>query len=526
MSLDGPTSAPLPGQGAVATSTLAEDPADLQHPVLRRLHTEHAVGEAVRRSAAWGAGSRVASQLLQFAGLIITARLLLPSDYGKAAIVFPVIAFANLFTTLGLGSAVIHARRVTEKLLSTAFWVNAAAGVVLALLLTALSYPLSVLFRAPSLVSLLSLASLLFIVNLSIVHTALLERTLRFKQIALIETGCTALGIATTVAAALAGAGAHSLVLGPLATQAATTICMWATVRWGPRARPDRESVRELWTYARGITGFKILNFWSRNADNLLLARFVSLAELGNYSRSYNLMQLPVGQMNNMMSRVLFPALTRLRDDRPRLGRAWLKALSTAGALTAPVTFGMAVAAPALIEVLFGRRWLGMVPVLQLLAVSALPQTLTTPVASVLRAVGETDRLFRLGLVTSAMSLTAIVIGLPWGTVGVAAALTVKFYLEVFVSLRPCLQQMDLAWRDLVVAMRGVWFSCLLMAGAGLLVRWAAGDAWAAWQVLLTQIGVCAVVYTTALWFTHRAAVLLLWDLVRRAGGRRAPAVA
>lgn len=526
MSLDGPSSAPLPGQGAVATGTLAEDPAELQHPVLRRLHTERAVGEAVRRSAVWGVGSRVASQVLQFAGLIITARLLVPSDYGKAAVVFPVIAFANLFTTLGLGSSVIHARRVTEKLLSTAFWVNAAAGLVLALLLTALSYPLSVLFRSPALVSLLSLASLLFVVNLSIVHTALLERTLRFKQIAVIETGAAALGIAVTVGAALAGAGAHSLVLGPLATQTAVTVCAWATVRWRPRARPDRESLRELWAYSRGITGFKFLNFWSRNADNLLLARFVPMAELGNYSRAYNLMQLPVGQMNNMMSRVLFPALTRLRDDRPRLGRAWLKALSTAGALTAPVTFGTAVAAPALIEVLFGQRWLGMVPVLQLLAVSALPQTLTTPVASVLRATGATDLLFKLGLVTSAMSLTAIVIGLPWGTIGVATALVVKFYLEVFVSLRPCLRQMDLSWRDLVVAMRGVWFSCLVMAAAGLLVRWGLDDAWAAWQVLLTQIAVCAVVYTTALWFTHRAALLVLWDQVRRLRGRRAAAVA
>ena len=526
MSLDGPSAAPLPGQGAVAASTLAEDPSELQHPVLRRLRTDAEVGEAVRRSAGWGAGSRVVAQVLQFLGLIITARLLVPSDYGKAAVVFPVIAFANLFTTLGLSSAVIHARRVTEKLLSTAFWVNAVAGVTLALIVTGLSYPLSQLFRSPALVSLLSLASLIFIVNLSIVHTALLERTLRFKQIAFIETGCAALGIATTVGAALAGAGAHSLVLGPLATQAATTVCMWATVRWCPRARPDRASVRELWQYARGITGFRILNFWSRNADNLLLARFVPLAELGNYSRAYNLMQLPVGQMNNMMGRVLFPALTRLRDDRPRLGRAWLKALSTASTLTAPVTFGTAVAAPALVEVLFGTRWLGMVPVLQLLAVSALPQTLTTPVASLLRATGATDRLFRLGLLTSALSLTAILIGLPWGTVGVATALTVKFYLEVFISVRPCLQQMELTWGDLVRALRGLWLSVLLMAGAGLLVRVAADGSWAAWQVLLTQIAVCAVTYLVALWFLHRSALLVLWDLMSRVVRRRAPAAA
>ncbi len=523
MSVDGPSAgAPLPGRRAVDAGLLAEDPVDLQHPVLQRLAPATEVGAAVRRSAVWGVGSRVASQILQFLGLVITARLLLPSDYGKAAVVFPVIAFAGLFTTLGLSSAVIHARRVTEKLLSTAFWVNAVAGVALAVLLASLSVPLSELFRIPSLVPLLSLASLLFVVNLSVVHTALLERTLRFKQIAFIETACAALGIATTVVAAAAGAGAYSLILGPLLTQAAVTTCMWATVRWWPRARPDRASVRELWLYARGITGFKILNFWSRNADNLLLARFVPLAELGNYSRAYSLMQLPVGQMNNMMGRVLFPALTRLRDDRPRLGRAWLLALSTASAVVAPVTFGMAVSAPALVEVLFGQRWLGIVPILQLLAVAALPQTLTTPVASLLRATGATDVLFRLGLVTSTLSLVAMLIGLPWGTIGVASALAVKFYLEVFISLRPCLREMELRWIDLVRALRGVWFSCLTMAVLGLAVRFAVGDSWAAWQVLLTQVAVCAGTYATALWFLQRSALLFAWDLVRKAVRRRA----
>ncbi len=525
MSLDASRPVP-PLPGAVTVGMLAEDPFEVQHPALQRLRQEGRVGEAVRRSAVWGAGSKVASQLLQFLGLLITARLLLPSHYGQAAIVFPVIAFGNLFTTLGLTAAIIHARRVTEKLMSTAFWVNVVAGVVLASIVTGLSFPLSQLFRSPGLVSLLSLASLVFIVNMSIVQTALLERTLRFKEIAVVETGCAALGIAVVVVAALAGAGAHSLVLGPLATQSAVTICMWVIVRWLPRARPDRESLRELWTYARGITGFKVLNFWSRNADNLLLARFVPLAELGNYSRAYNLMTLPVGQVNNMMGRVLFPALTRLRDDRPRMGRAWLRALSTASALMAPVTFGMAVSAPALVETLFGERWLGMVPVLQLLAVSALPQTLTTPVASVLRATGATDLLFRLGLLTSALSLVAIVSGLPWGTVGVASALAVKFYLEVFISVRPCLQQMHLRWRDLVLALRGVWISCLTMAAVGIAVRVAVGGSWAAWQVLLTQVGLCAGTYLTMLWFTHRAAVLSLWAILRAGLGRRAPVAA
>jgi PST family polysaccharide transporter len=326
------------------------------------------------------------------------------------------------------------------------------------------------------------------------------------------------------VVAAVLGAGPFSLVLGPLAYTVVRTLLSWCVVRWIPRARPDRAHLRELWKFTRGITGYNILIFWSRNADNLLLAGVASQADLGNYSRAYNLMKLPVGQMGVVMGRVLFPALSRLRDDRPRLARAWLRTLSVAGTATAPIAVGMAVAAPAMVEVLFGRRWLGMVTVLELLSMSALPQTLTATVGSVLRATGATDAMFRLGLVISVLSLVAMLIGLPWGTVGVATALMIKFYLETLIFARPCLRQTGLTWRHLLRAMRGTWVSCVSLAAAGLLVRVLASDAWPAWQVLLAQIAACGAAYVATLAVVDRSSLVLVFGLVRNARRRLAGA--
>lgn len=506
---------PQPAGRADSGVSLAEDALHLQHPVLRRLQRADSVGAGVRRGAAWAVGSRVAAQFLQFLGIVVTARLLTPEDYGKAAVVLPLTAFAAIFSSLGLGSAVIHTRRVTEQALSTAFWLNAVTGVVLTGLVAALAVPIASLFREPQLVPLLLLASLNFTLSLNIVHTALLERTLRFKQLAVLETVCSVLSIGTVVVAALAGAGPFAIISGPLAYTVGRTLLTWGIVRWYPRARPDRASLRELWSFSRGITGYNILIFWSRNADNLLLARIATQAELGNYSRAYNLMKIPVAQAQVVMGRVLFPALTRLRDDPPRLAHAWLRALSVVGLVTAPVTIGMAVAAPAMVEVLFGPRWLGMVTVLQLLAVAALPQTLTSTVGGLLRATGATDALFRLGLVISSLSLVAMLLGLPWGTVGVASALTIKFYLEVVIFARPCLRVTGLSWRDLVRALRGVWVGCLTLAGAGLAVRFAFSDTLPAWQVLLGQIAACATVYVATLALVDRSVLTEVWRLVR-----------
>ncbi|MBA2465529.1 MAG: oligosaccharide flippase family protein, partial [Nocardioidaceae bacterium] len=165
--------------------------------------------------------------------------------------------------------------------------------------------------------------------------------------------------------------------------------------------------------------------------------------------------------------RVMFPALTRLRDDPKRLGQAWLRALSAATAFTAPIAVGMAVAAPALIEVMFGGRWLG-----------------------------HGSRAARTGGVTPdphhdrrrpAPSHRRYHDALPAGPGDVfrhtdrnrhrsalghggRCALLVKFYLEVILSM-PCVRQTKLTAGDLMRAMRGVWLSCLILAAAGLAVR-------------------------------------------------------
>ena len=143
-------------------------------------------------------------QVGQFLALLVTARLLLPSQFGVAAVALAVAAFAQLFTDLGLAAAVVHARRATPEILATAFWLNMASGLALTLLVLALAYPLSRLFHHRSLVGLLAIVSLYFTCSCGIVQIALLERTFNYRRLAIYETGAYLLGsLATPV---LAGA--------------------------------------------------------------------------------------------------------------------------------------------------------------------------------------------------------------------------------------------------------------------------------------------------------------------------------
>jgi hypothetical protein len=159
---------------------------------------------------------------------------------------------------------------------------------------------------------------------------------------------------------------------------------------------------------------------------------------------------------------------------------------------------------------------MGMAPILQVLAIGALPQVLTTTCPGLLRSVGENGLLFRLSLMTCALTLVSILFGLRWGTIGVACALTVKFYAELPLVLAPCLRRTQTTWRDLGRAMRGVLVATGLLTAVGFALHVTFSAHLPPWQLLTLQIGAGALVYWLAVWFVDRPLATEVLDVVRR----------
>ena len=241
------------------TSTQPDELELQDHPAIGALAQDFTLKQGAQHGAAWLAGARVTVQVIQFMVSIVTARLLLPAEFGEAALALAIIAFAQLFTDLGLAAAIVHTRTVTTELLTTAFWLNIGAAAALAVIVAVLAYPFSRLYGNASLFPLLLLASLNFAVTRGAVQTALLERTFNFKRLAIIETTAQTVGIIFVPVAALLGLGAASLVLGPIIATALLSVGLWASVPWRPSGRPSRKMLRELWQFSRGLVGFNTL---------------------------------------------------------------------------------------------------------------------------------------------------------------------------------------------------------------------------------------------------------------------------
>ena len=426
--------------------------------------------DRTRSGVAWSVLSRIGLQVLQFASGVILARLLSPADFGLAAVVWIFVGFANIFSDLGLGAALVYLGDEHPEDLDTAFWLTALSGVVLTALMALVAIPLSFLFGQPRLIPLLVLASCTFLVSVGVVHLSLMERELRFRRVAVCELVGAAVGLAVSVISAVLGAGVYSIVLGGVASALALAIALWSAVPWRPQLRFSRASARRLWGQGGGLTKFGTVDYWSRNADTFLLGLTVSTTSLGLYSRAYNLMNITTYQANSVLQRVFLPAFTSMGEDLPRTRTAYQRSLLVAVALLTPISLILALTSPELIAVLFGPKWAGAAPLLTVLMLAVPPQTISGSVSSLYQIRERTDLLFRRGGLLSLLTVLAIVGGLPWGTHGVAVALLIRMYALLPLAVHQPWQLIGLGLQEglrpllaLLPGVGGLVVACLLV---------------------------------------------------------------
>jgi O-antigen/teichoic acid export membrane protein len=369
---------------------------------------------------AFSQASRVAAQAL---GMVVLARLLSPADFGVVAMASLVTGFAAIFRDFGTTAAVIQRRELPSALLDSLFWLNMGFGTVIAILLALVAPVAAAAMHETKLTQVLWLLAPAFpIVSLGLVHQGLLERASRFRSLALIECGAAFAGLVTAVAAAFAGWGVYSLVFQTIVTWTVIAAGLWAASAWRPAWQCSLALIRELGRFSGNLVGFNILNYFTRNMDTALIGRFLGATELGYYNVAYRLMIWPLQNISWVAGRALFPALSRLQDDRQRLRQGYVRAAAAVFLISAPLTLGMFVLREPFVLAVMGERWHKVADLLFWLAPVSMVQSVGTTAGWLYLSTGRTDVLFKFALVYGAAVTGAVVVGLQWGVEGVAAA--------------------------------------------------------------------------------------------------------
>jgi O-antigen/teichoic acid export membrane protein len=476
---------------------------------------------------AWGMVTSVGSQLSKTVVAVVLARLLTPHDYGLANMAIVFSSLVLVFSDLSLGGALVQRPRITEADKSTVFWTGLFVGFALTAAGVAASGLVAGFFHEPAVQPLFAVVSLSFVFSsLQMAQVSVLHREMRFRLLNLRVLASVVVSGMVGLAAALAGLGAWALVLQQVTLGVVSTGLLWVYSDWRPRFVFSLSSLRDLGGFGANVLGARTIDYLNRNADNLLVGRFLGSAALGAYAVAYNIMLLPLTRLILPIQDALFPAYARWQHDRERLASVWLRVDRVVAALVAPAMLGVAVVAPDFVDVVLGERWHAAVPVLQVLAVVALLQSIASLGERVLQALDRTGTIFRFSVVELLVTLPAFAVGLVWGIVGVAIC-----YGAVNVVLRPAYvfvttKALGISFWTLPRGLVGVAQASVVMTAA----VWAARAALVAEGVppalrLAVCVALGAVVYTPiALWRIPELRREL--GQVRRARSRRSPQAA
>jgi polysaccharide transporter, PST family len=380
-----------------------------------------------RRRSLHGTIATIAAQGLRLAvqlgSQVLLVRLLTPADFGLVAMVAPVVAFAQLFGRMGLLEAVVQRPTISEDELSGLFWINVGIGAALALVLVLGSPAIAWLYGQPRTAGIAScLGALLFVGGCSALPMALMNRRLRFVPLAGIDVAATFATGGVGVAAALLGCGYWSLVLMQVANALVVLVLAWGLAGWRPSWPRRVPGLTRLLRFGSQVTASSLVHALSYSLDNVLVGLVWGAVPLGFYERGFGLMLRPVIQLTTPFTRVAVPLLSRLQDEPEHYRAAYARLLRAVLFATTPAILFAIVMAPALVPLVLGRRWLAVTPLFVWFGVSALLSPVNSSTNWLFISQNRPQQEVRWNAIGAGISLVAVLIGLPWGALGVAAA--------------------------------------------------------------------------------------------------------
>ena len=388
------------------------------------LKTDHLQADLGARTARGGAVTIVSHSLrfvLTIAATSVMARLLSPTDYGLIGMVAFFTNFVAMFKDLGLSIATIQKSEINNDQVSTLFWLNVLFSVAITILTIGLSPLIAWFYGDQRLMAITAVTAFGFVIGgLTVQHEALLRRQMRFLALVVTFFVATVVGYMVGIYMAWRGFSYWALVGSQLALLATNTIGLWIVCRWRPTLPRRNSGVRSMLAFGRNFTGFSIINYFSRNLDNVLLGRFWGANELGLYNRAYQLMTLPIDQINEPITSVAIPALSRINDAAERYRQAYLRMLEKIAMLTMPVVAFMMATSDWIIEVVLGPQWSATSSIFLLLGVTGMFQPIANTSGWLFLTQGRSKDMFHWGLISGPITIVSIFAGLPWGAIGVA----------------------------------------------------------------------------------------------------------
>ncbi|WP_297329184.1 lipopolysaccharide biosynthesis protein [uncultured Bacteroides sp.] len=332
--------------------------------------SESSLKETTAKGLFWGGFSNGAQQLLNLAFGIVLGRLLDASDYGMVGMLTIFSAIASALQEGGFVSALTNRKEVCHKDYNAVFWFSILCSITIYILLFFAAPLIADFYKIPELIPLSRFSFLGFVIaSMSIAPRAYLFKNLKIKETTLISIS--SLGISGTVGILLA---ANGFAYWGMATQSITfvtvmTILNFYFSHWRPKLEFDLKPIREMIGFSSKLIITNIFNIINNNLFSVLLGKFYSAQEVGNFAQANKWNGMGHTLITGMINGIAQPVFTSVVDDRARQLAIFRKLLRFTAFISFPAMLGLSLVSKELIVITVGAKWLPSAYILQILCI-------------------------------------------------------------------------------------------------------------------------------------------------------------
>lgn len=414
----------------------------------------------------WSSISQFGKQIIQYFTTIILASILNPSDFGLIALALIVIGFLNLFKDMGMSAAIIQTDENSEVLYSTVFWANVLIGVLFTIILFITAPLIAQFYNDERIINILRILSPVFLISsISILQKSLFEKKLEFKSLAHIELIAISVGSIVGIGMALTGYGVWSLVFQSISNNLFFSLLIWFKSEFRPKYVFKFKEIKKIFNYSLNLAGYNLFNYFVRNADYLLIGKFLGKEQLGYYYLAYKIMLYPVQNITGIISRVLFPVYSQIKTDILKFRQVYKEVSNAIAFFTFPLMLGILIVSESFVNTFFGSNWNHhtLILLIMILAPVGLMQSVVSTVGSIYMATGKTQYMFFWGIVTGIVYVTGFYIGIQFGVLCVAISYLINTVIFLYPVFAIPFKFIELSVREFFSSFKVILLSSIIM---------------------------------------------------------------
>ncbi len=391
------------------------------------------MNKSIRSNVIWTTLGRYSQMIVSLIVTMVLSRLLTPDEFGIVATVLIFNNFLYTFIDAGIPSAIIQKKKLSSNDLNTYNTIGLFMGFLLLILMFSISDFIAEFFSAEELSFLIPIMGInLVLLGLLGTPTGVLQRNLQFSKLAKIEIASSVTSGIIAIYLAYNNFGYWALVLQFISQLAIRLIlslranrCFYYSVEL------NRESIIYLKEYAGYLVLFSSINYWSRNIDNLVIAKLYDDTKLGLYSQAYRLMFLPVQLISSIINSLIHPYFAKRINKGESIYDVYVLVFGVSIFLSAPVSSFMYFNPELTLKLIWGEQWSDAGNVLSILSVLSLIQPALVTTGDIFKSTNNNKLLFKVGILNTIATVFSIYLGASVSFLGVAIGYVSVYLLFV-----------------------------------------------------------------------------------------------